>query len=134
MNKTVLKTDHLFGITAEDSSLIATVSLLPKLHLTSNSFADFQFHIIEVLHDPALIDEPAQPVGAMAIREMKMITDEVGVIGLALLSLRIGVEVGNGHGIGVKSPQRNVFLFQGTVCGLFAYISAHGYYLRCYVR
>ena len=64
-------------------------------------------HIIKVLHDLALIDEPAKPVGAMTVREMKMIPDKVGVVCLALLGLRIGVEVCDGHGIGVKSPQRN---------------------------
>ena len=47
-----------------------------------------------------------------------MIPDEVGVVGLALLGLRIGIEVSDGHGIGIKSPQRNVFLFQLIVCGL----------------
>ena len=49
----------------------------------------------------------AKPVGAMTVREMKMIPDKVGVVCLALLGLRIGVEVCDGHGIGVKSPQRN---------------------------
>ena len=87
-------------------------------------------HIIKVLHDLALIDEPAKPVGAMTVREMKMIPDEVGMVGLALLGLRISIEVGDGHGIGVQLPQRNVFLFQGAVCGLFTCVSAHGYYLR----
>jgi hypothetical protein len=43
----------------------------------------------------------------MTVREMKMIPDKVGVVCLALLGLRIGVEVCDGHGIGVKSPQRN---------------------------
>jgi len=94
-------------IAAEESLLIATICLLPKLYLTGDSIADFPFHIIEVLCDPALVDEPAKPVGAMTVREMKMIPDEVGVIGLALLGLRIGVEVCDGHGVGVQSPQRN---------------------------
>ena len=65
----------------------------------------------------------------MAVREMKMIPDEVCVVGLALLGLRIGIEVRDGHGVGVQSPQRNVFLFQGAVCGLFALISAHTVHL-----
>jgi len=85
--------------------------LFPKLHLTGDSFTDFPFQIIEVLYDPALVDEPAKPVGTMAVREMKMIPDEVGVICLALLGLSANVEVGDSHGIGVQSPQRNVFLF-----------------------
>lgn len=54
----------------------------------------------------------------MAVREMKMIPDEVGVVGLALLGLRIGVEVGDGNSVSVKLPQRNVFLFQWAVCGM----------------
>jgi len=61
----------------------------------------------------------------MAVREMKMIPDEVGMVGLALLGLRIGIEVCNGHSVGIQSPQRNVFLFQGAVCSLFTCISAH---------
>ena len=61
----------------------------------------------------------------MAVREMKMIPDEVGVVGLALLGLRIGVEVGDGNSVSVKLPQRNVFLFQWDVCGMFALVSAH---------
>lgn len=65
----------------------------------------------------------------MAVREMKMIPDEVGGIGLALLGLRIGIEVRDSHGVGVQSPQRNVFLFQWIVSGLFTLISAHGSYL-----
>ena len=65
----------------------------------------------------------------MTVREIKMIPDEVGVVGLALLGLRIGIEVGNCHGVGVQSPQRNVFLFQGAVYGLFALISAHTVHL-----
>ena len=75
---------HLLRITAEYSILIATVSLLPKLHLTGDSFTDFQFHIIKVLLYPALVDESAKLVGAMAVREMKMIPDEVGVVCFAL--------------------------------------------------
>lgn len=65
----------------------------------------------------------------MAVREMKMIPDEVGVVGLALLGLRIGVEVGDGNSVSVKLPQRNVFLFQWAVCGMFAFISAHTVHL-----
>jgi len=61
----------------------------------------------------------------MAVREMKMIPYEVGVVGFVLLGLRIGIEVCDGHSVGVQSPQRNVFLFQGAVCGLFALVSAH---------
>lgn len=66
----------------------------------------------------------------MVVREMKMTPDEDGVIGLALLGLSVNVEVGDGHGIGVQSPQRNVFLFHWAVCGLLTYVSAHGSYLR----
>ena len=129
IDEAVLQSEHSLGITAEDSFLIATVGLLPKLYLTGDSIADFPFHIIEVLHDPAFVDEPAKSVGAMTVREMKMIPDEVGVVGLAILDLSIGVEVGNGHGVGVQSPQRNVFLFQGAVCSLFALVSAHTVHL-----
>jgi len=84
------------------------------------------------LHDPALVDEPAKPVGAMAVREMKMIPDEVGVVGLALLGLRIGIEVCDGHCVCIQSPQRNVFLFQWIVCGLFTCVSAHKNILLLY--
>jgi len=97
--------------------------------LTGDSIADFPFHIIEVLHDPAFVDEPAKSVGAMAVREMKMIPDEVGMVGLALLGLSISVEVSDGHSVGVKSPHRNVFLFQGAVGGLLALVSAHTVHL-----
>lgn len=62
----------------------------------------------------------------MAVREMKMIPDEVGMVRLALIGLCISIEVGDGHGVGIKSPQRNVFLFQWIVSGLFTLISAHG--------
>lgn len=62
----------------------------------------------------------------MAVREMKMIPDEIGVIVLNLLGLRIGIEVGDGHVVGVQLPQWNVFLFQWIVSGLFTLISAHG--------
>ena len=131
-DEAVFKTEHFLSITAEDSSLIATVGLLPKLYLTGDSIADLPFQIIKVLNNLPLADESAKSVGAMAIREMKMIPDEVCVVGLALLGLRISIEVGDCHGIGVQSPQRNVFLFQGAVCGLFTCIYAHDYYLRCY--
>ena len=120
IDEAVLQTEHLLGITAEDSFLIATVGLLPNLHLTRDSVTDFPFHIIKVLNDPTLVDEPAKPVGTMAVREMKMIPDEIGAVGLALLGLSISVEVSDGQGVGVQSPQRNVFLFQEAVCGLFA--------------
>ncbi len=59
-----------------------------------------------------------------------MIPDEVGVVGLALIGLRIGIKVSDGHSVGIQYPQRNVFLFQLAVCGLFTCVSAHGYYLR----
>ena len=88
--------------------MIATVCLLPKLHLTGDSITDFPFHIIKVQLYPTLVNEPANPVGAMVVRIMKMIPDEVGDIGLALLGLSVNVEVGDGHGIGVQFPQRNV--------------------------
>ena len=56
----------------------------------------------------------------MAVRIVKMIPDEVGIVSLALLDLRIGIEVGDGQCVGVQSPQRNVFLFSGlyAVCSL----------------
>lgn len=107
IDEAVFQTEHLLSVTAEDSFKITTICLLPKLYLTGDSFTDFPFHIIEILYDLAIIDEPAKPVGTMAVREMKMIPDKVGVVCLALLGLRIGVEVGDGHGIGVKFPQRN---------------------------
>ena len=107
------------------SSLIIIISFLPKLHLTRYSITDFLLHIIKVLYDLTLVDEPAKPVGAMAVREMKIIPDKVGVVRLAFLNLSIGIEVGDSQGVGVQSPQRNVFLFQGVVCGLFTLISAH---------
>ena len=68
-------------------------------------------------------------VGAMAVRKMKMIPNEIGVVGLALLDLRIGIEVSDGHYVGVQLPQRNVFLFQGVVCGLLTLVSAHSSHL-----
>ncbi len=66
------QTEHFLGITVEDSFLIATIGLLPKLYLTGDSFIDLPFHIIKVLNNLAFIDEPAKPVGAMAVREMKL--------------------------------------------------------------
>lgn len=65
----------------------------------------------------------------MAVREMKMIPDEVGAVGLALLDLCIDIEFGDGHCVGVHSPQRNVFLFQGAVCGLLTIVSSHSSHL-----
>lgn len=125
----VLQTEHLLSVTAEDSFLIATVGLLPKLNLTGDSFIDFPFHIIEVRHDFTLVNEPVKPVGAMTVREMKMIPDEIGGVRLALLGLRISVEVCDGHDVGVKLPQRNIFLFQWAICGLFTLVSAHTVHL-----
>lgn len=93
--------------------------------MTGDSVTDFLLHIIKVLNDFPLVDEPAKPVGVFDIRIMKMIPDEVGVVGLAFLGLRISVEVRNGNGVGVQLPQRNVFLFQWAVCGMFALVSAH---------
>ena len=121
---------HLLGITAENGSLIATIGLLPKLHLTRDSFTDFQLHIIEVLNDPAVVDEPADPVRILAVRIVKMIPNEIGAVCLALNSERIRVDVSNGYGVGIQSPQRNVFLFQRIVNGLFAFVSAHYDYLH----
>lgn len=54
-----------------------------------------------------------------------MIPYKVGGIGLVLLGLRISVEVCDSHNVGVKLPQRNVFLFQRAVCRLFTCVSAH---------
>ena len=65
----------------------------------------------------------------MAVGEMKMIPDEIGVVCLALLGLCIWIEVGDGHGVGVQLPQWNVFLFQWIVSGLFALVSAHTVHL-----
>lgn len=130
IDEAVFQTEHFLSITTEDSILIATVGLLPKLYLTGDSITDFQFHIIDVLYDLPLVDEPAKPVRTVAVREMKMISDKVGGVCLAFLGLHNSIEVSNGHGVGIQSPQRNVFLFQGAVCGLFTLISAHGYYLR----
>ena len=87
------------------------------------------FHIIKVLHDPAIIDEPAKPVRILAVRIVKMIPNEIGAVCLALNSERIRVDVSNGYGVGIQSPQRNVFLFQRIVNGLFAFVSAHYDYL-----
>jgi len=84
--------------------LIATISLFPKFHLAGDSFTDFQFQVIKVLNDSAVVDEPAESIRTLTIRIMKMIPDEVGMIGLALLDQCIGIEVCDGHGIGVKSP------------------------------
>ena len=125
VDKAVLQTEHLLSITAEDSFLIVTVGLLPKLHLTEDSFTDFQFHIIEVLYDSTLVDEPTKPVGAMAVREMEMLPDKVSIVDLALIDLRIGIEVCNGHGVGIQSPLWNIFLFQWVINGLLALVSAH---------
>ena len=95
-----------------------------------DSFTDFQFHIIKVLNDLPIVDEPAKSVRTMAVRIMKMIPDEVGMVSLAFLGLCIGIEVCDGHGVSVKTPQRNAFLFQEAICDLFTCISAHDYYLR----
>ena len=121
----VLQTVHFISIITEEGSLIATIGLLSKLHLASDSFTDFQFHIIKVLLYPTIVDEPAKPVRVITVRIVEMIPDEVRVVCLALLGLRVSIKVDNGHGVGVKSPQRNVFLFQWIVCCLFAFISAH---------
>ena len=61
-----------------------------------------------------------------------MIPDEVGAVCLALDGERIIIEVSDSHSVGVQATQRNVFLFQWIVGGLFAFISAHVYYLHCY--
>lgn len=132
IDEAVLQTEHLLCITAENSFLIAAVVLFPKLYLTGDCFANFQFQFIKVLNNPTLIDEPAKPVRVLAVRIMKMVSDEVGVVCLVFLSERARIEVGNCHGIGVKFPNRNIFLFQGIVNGLFTLISAHGYFLRFY--
>lgn len=66
---------------------------------------------------------------------MKMIPYEIGVVGFAVLGLCIGIEVGDGHGAGAQSPQRNVFLFSGlyAVCSLLYLLipstSLYGLYL-----
>lgn len=101
------KTEHLLSVTTEDSFLIATIGLLPKLYLASDSFTDFPFQIIKVLNDLPLVDEPAKPVGAMAVRKMKVIPDKVGGICLAILGLSVNVEASDGYCIGIQSPQRN---------------------------
>lgn len=75
-----------------------------------------------MLNDLTLIDEPVKPVRILAIRIMKMIPDVVNVICHAFLGERIGIKVSDGHGVGVKSPKWNVFLFQGIVYSLLAFI------------
>ena len=67
----------------------------------------------------------------MAVSEMKMIPNEIGMIVFSLLGRRIGIEMRDGHGVGIQSPHRYILLFQQAVCGLFTFISAHGSYL-CY--
>ena len=124
-DEAVPQTEHLLSITDEVCFQIATVILLPKFYLVRDSFTNFQFHIIEVLNDLPFVDKPAKSVGTMAAREMKMIPDEIGVVGLALLGLSISIEVRNGYGVGVQSPQWNVFLFQWVIYGLFTCVSAH---------
>ena len=54
-----------------------------------------------------------------------MIPDVIGVVGLVFLSLCIGIEVCDGQGVGVKSPNRDILLFARAVCHLFALVSAH---------
>lgn len=104
IDKAVLQTEHFFNITAEDGSLIATIALFPKIHLTRDSFADFRFQFIEVLNNPALINEPAKPIRVLAVRVVEMIFDEIGVISSPLFHQTVGVEMRNGHCVGVKSP------------------------------
>ena len=116
----VLQTEHLLSVTAEDSFLIATVGLLPKLNLTGDSFIDFPFHIIKVQHNTSLVDEPAKPVGATAVRIMKMIPDKIGGVRLALLDQCIGIEVCDCHDVGVKFHSGIDFFFRVlyAVCSL----------------
>lgn len=59
-----------------------------------------------------------------------MIPDVVGVVGLAFLSERVGIEVGNCHGVGVKSPNWHILLFLRVICDLFALVSAHKFILH----
>lgn len=63
---------------------------------------------------------PAKPVRTMAVRIMKMIPDEVGMVGLAFLGLCTGIEFRDGHGVSVKTLQRNAFIFRElyAVCSL----------------
>lgn len=117
MDKTNFKTDHLVGTAAENSRLIFSIRLLPMLHLASDSFIDFQFQIINVFDDLALIDELAKPVGVLAVRIMKMIFDIVGVISLMLLGVRIGIEADNSQRVGVQSPNRHILLFLRALIG-----------------
>lgn len=65
--------------------MIATIGLFPKLHLASDSFNDFQFQVIKIRNDPALIDELAKSVVILAVIIMKMIPNVVSMVGLAPL-------------------------------------------------
>lgn len=94
IDEAVLQTEHLLGITAEDSFLIIAIGLLPTLHLTGDSFTDFQFEIIKILNNFALIDKP---VWILTVRVVKVILDVIRVIGLAFLDKRNCIEVGNNH-------------------------------------
>ena len=123
--------EYHFNITDEDNCLIVAVCLLQKLHLVNDSFTDYLFQIIKVLFYSALVDKPAKPVRIFTVKEIKMIFDEVSAVRLALYSECIGIEVLNGYCVVVNSSQRNEFLFLWTIDSMFAFISAHDYYLCC---
>ena len=58
---------------------------------------------------------------------MKMIPDEVGMVGLALLGLRIGVEVGDGNRLVSSFHSGTYFFFSGlyAVCSLLYLLITH---------
>lgn len=93
--------------------MIATIRFLPTLHLSSDSFTDFQFEVIKVQNDPTIVDEPAKPVWAFAIGVVEMILDEIGAVCLALDSERITVEVSDDQCVCIQSPYWHVLFFWG---------------------
>lgn len=114
----VFKSEHFLSIVCEESLLIAVVGLISKLHLTSNSFIDIQLHIIKILLDFSFIDEPAKPVRVLAIRIVKMISDEVGMVSVAFQREGIWCKVCDCYGVGIFSSQRNIFFH-----GIISYLS-----------
>lgn len=108
IDEAVLQTEHFLGITTQDSLLIATIGLLPKLYLTGDSFTDFQFQFIKALNDLTLIDEFAKPVGTMTVRIAKIIFDKVGAVSLVFNNCKhIKIEISDCHQIYVNLPYRN---------------------------
>ena len=50
-----------------------------------------------------LVGEPTKSVGIFAIGIMKMIPDEIGMVGLVFLDMSVSIEVGNDYGMGDRS-------------------------------